>query len=85
MVHKGVQFRIQEAAEPGVWMWEYTIGRRTEDGRVKADLRELAVRKIHQRIDRDLRELHLLSIGSSGPDKPGRPQGRSQGRSRRNR
>jgi hypothetical protein len=78
MVHKGVQFRVQEAAESGVWIWEYKIGMRTEDGRIRADLRELAVRRIHQRIDRDLRELHLQSLGSSGPDKAGRPKGRSR-------
>jgi hypothetical protein len=51
---------------------------RTKDGRITADLRELAVRKIHQRIDRDLRALHLQSLGSNRPDKAGRPQGRSR-------
>jgi hypothetical protein len=78
MVHKGVQFRIQETAEGGVWIWEYKIGMRTEDGRVKADLRELAVRRIHQKIDRDLRELHLQSLGPKGSERTGRPQGRSR-------
>jgi hypothetical protein len=82
MVHKGVEFRIQEAAEGGVWIWEYKIGMRTADGRIKAGLRELAVRRIHQKIDRDLRELHLKALGSNDPNKAGRPQ---QGRSRRNR
>ena len=78
MVHKGVQFRIQEAAKGGVSILEYKIGMRTEDGRIRADLRALAVRRIHQRIDRDLRELHLESLGSSGSDRVGRPQGRSR-------
>jgi hypothetical protein len=78
MVHKGVQFRVQEAAEGGVWIWEYKIGMQTEDGRIRAHLRELAVRRIHQRIDRHLRELHLQSLDSGGTDNAGRPKGRSR-------
>jgi hypothetical protein len=78
MVHKGVRFRLQEATERGVWIWEYKIGMRTEDGRIKAALRELAVRRIHQKIDHDLRELHLQSLGSSEPDRRSRRRGRSR-------
>jgi hypothetical protein len=63
MVHKGIQFTIEEAAEVGAWIWEYKIGARTKSGRIMTGFRELAIRRVHQKIDRDLRELHLRREG----------------------
>jgi hypothetical protein len=59
MVHKGIQFTIDEAAEVGAWIWQYKIGTQAKSGRMMTGFRELAIRRVCQKIDRDLRELHL--------------------------
>ena len=59
MVHRGVHFSIEEIADGGVWRWEYQIGEKTKSGRIETQLRKHAIRNVHRKIDRDLRELHL--------------------------
>jgi hypothetical protein len=59
MVHKGIHFTIEEAAEVGAWIWEYKIGAQIKSGRIVTGFHELAIRRVRQKIDRDLRELHL--------------------------
>ncbi|HWE06073.1 MAG TPA: hypothetical protein VG274_05145 [Rhizomicrobium sp.] len=44
---------------PDTWSWEYQIGRHIKSGRLKAPSRKVALRSIYQKIDRDLREIHL--------------------------
>jgi hypothetical protein len=59
MMHKRIQFTIEEAAEVGAWIWEYKIRAQAKSGRIVAAFRELAIRSVRQKIDRDLRDLHL--------------------------
>jgi hypothetical protein len=59
MIHKGIQFRFEQTATADVWSWEYQIGPETKSGRLKAPTRKSALRSVHQKIDRDLREIHL--------------------------
>jgi hypothetical protein len=59
MIHKGIQFRFEQSATADVWSWEYQIGPETKSGRLKAPSRKAALRSVHQKIDRDLREIHL--------------------------
>ena len=63
MIHKGIQFSFEQTAVPDVWSWEYQIDQQTKSGRVKAPSRKAALRNVHQRIDRDLREIHLRTGG----------------------
>jgi hypothetical protein len=59
MIHKGIQFSFEQTAMPDIWSWEYQIGRHTKTGRLKAASRKVALRSVYQKIDRDLREIHL--------------------------
>jgi hypothetical protein len=59
MIHKGIQFSFEQTAMPDTWSWEYQIGRHIKSGRLKAPSRKVALRSIYQKIDRDLREIHL--------------------------
>jgi hypothetical protein len=59
MIHKGIQFSFEPTAMPDVWSWKYQIGAHIKTGRLKALSRKAALRGVHQKIDRDLREIHL--------------------------
>src|SRR5438105_14812493 len=59
MVHKGIRFTVERATGSEVWIWEYKIGFRTKTGRLNFYPREVAIRRIRQKIDRDLREEYL--------------------------
>jgi hypothetical protein len=63
MIHKGIQFNFEQTAMPEVWSWKYQIGTHTKTGRLKALSRKAALRGVHQKIDRDLREIHLRTGG----------------------
>jgi hypothetical protein len=67
MVHKGIRFIIQRPAGSDVWIWEYEIGPQTKAGRLHLYPREVAIKRIHQKIDRDIRELHLQRPPKSRP------------------
>jgi hypothetical protein len=64
MIHKGIQFRFEQTATADVWSWEYQIGPHIKSGRLKAPSRKAALRGVHQKIDRDLREIHLRTGGN---------------------
>ena len=59
MVHKGIRFTVERAAGADVWIWEYRIGPQTKTGRLNLYAREVAVRRVRQKIDRDLRDQYL--------------------------
>jgi hypothetical protein len=61
MIHKGIEFSFEQTALPDVWSWKYKIGHHIKSGRLKAPSRRAALRGVHQKIDRDLREIHLKS------------------------
>src|SRR5580692_11143588 len=63
MIHKGIQFSLEQTATPEIWGWEYRIGRHIKTGRLKAASRKLALRGVHRKIDHDLRDIHLRSTG----------------------
>jgi hypothetical protein len=54
IVHNGVEY-ILTAMAPGLWKWQCQIGDRIKTGRVKANLRLLAERRIQMAINRELR------------------------------
>ena len=60
MVHKNIRFTLEEI-ETGMWAWKYTIGGEIKSGDLSVDSRKVAIRKIHQMIDRDLRIRHIAA------------------------
>jgi hypothetical protein len=55
MTYKGIDFSVASAA-PGVWKWQFRIGNRIKTGKTETNINLLAIRRVHLRIDRELRE-----------------------------
>jgi hypothetical protein len=55
MTYKGIDYTVAPAA-PGVWTWQFRIGDRVKTGKTETNLNLLAIRRVHLRIDRELRE-----------------------------
>ncbi len=55
MVHRGVEYTVTMSA-PGVWQWQFRIGDTVKTGKTETNLRPLAIRRVHQRIDRELKK-----------------------------
>ena len=60
MNRRGVEFTLVQI-EPGVWQWRFQIGETVSTGKTQASLMGLAVRRVGQRIDRELRKLRNLA------------------------
>jgi hypothetical protein len=52
MNHKGVEFTVTQA-EPGLWKWQFQIGKTVTTGKTQSNLMGVAARRV-QRIDREL-------------------------------
>ena len=52
------RFFLQEI-EKDVWKWEYAIGPQTQSGTFPATTRAKATRRVHQKMNRDLRIQYL--------------------------
>jgi hypothetical protein len=55
MIHKGVEYTVTPTA-PNIWKWQFRIGDKEISGRTEARLYLLAIRRVQQRIDRELRK-----------------------------
>jgi hypothetical protein len=55
MIYKGVEFTVT-AVTPGIWKWQFRIGERLVTGKTEAKLNLLAIRRVHLRIDRELKK-----------------------------
>ncbi|VIO69738.1 hypothetical protein [Bradyrhizobium ivorense] len=53
MQHRGVQFSIREAL-PGEWRYSFKIDGKTINGKTQTRLQLLAVRRVKDRISREL-------------------------------
>ncbi|MDO9060277.1 MAG: hypothetical protein Q7U92_14825 [Bradyrhizobium sp.] len=56
MVHRGVEYSVTQSA-PGVWQWQFRIGDAVKSGKTETNIRLLAIRRVHLRIDRELKKL----------------------------
>jgi hypothetical protein len=54
-MHRGVHFSLERNTAPGYWRYAYTIHDKVRSGRVQGRLPLLAIRRVHMRIDRDMR------------------------------
>ncbi len=56
MRYKDVDFTLIESTTPGVWHYQFQIGSPVKSGRIEAKLDLLAMRRMQERIDRELRK-----------------------------
>lgn len=55
MMHRGVEYTVTMSA-PGVWKWQFRIGDTVKTGKTETNIRPLAIRRVRQQIDRELRK-----------------------------
>ena len=55
MIYKGVEFTVT-AVSPDIWKWQFHIGEMLVAGKTEAKLNLLAIRRVHLRIDRELKK-----------------------------
>jgi hypothetical protein len=53
MNRRGVEFTVTQA-EPGLWKWQFQIGKTVTTGKTQSKLIGMAARRVQQRIDREL-------------------------------
>ena len=67
MIHKGVQYSVAAAAEPGVWRWQFQVGDTVRTGKTQTRLGAMAIRRVQVKIDAALKAL-ASSIANQGSD-----------------
>ncbi len=55
MNRRGIEFSVVQV-EPGLWQWQFRVGKTLTTGKTKTNLKGLAARRAQQRIDRELRK-----------------------------
>jgi len=55
MNHRGVEYTVAMTAVPGVWKWQFRIGTELKTGKTETRISLLAIRRVEQRIDRELK------------------------------
>jgi hypothetical protein len=61
MIHRGIEFTLL-LIEPGLWQWQFQIGKTVTTGKTHTSLRKLAIRRAEARIDGTLRKLNANPI-----------------------
>ena len=55
MMHRGIEYSVTQSA-PGVWQWQFRIGDAVVSGKTETNISQLAVRRVHLRINRELKK-----------------------------
>ena len=55
MIYKGIEYSVVEAAEPGIWKWQFKIGSQVKTGVTATKLYLLASRRAQLKINQALR------------------------------
>ncbi|MDO9560071.1 MAG: hypothetical protein Q7J60_00460 [Bradyrhizobium sp.] len=55
MMHRGVEYTVTQSA-PGVWQWQFRIGDAVISGKTESNIRQLAIRRVQLRINRELKK-----------------------------
>jgi hypothetical protein len=63
MIRKGIEFTVR-LIEPGLWKWQFQIGRAVTNGRTHTNLIGMATRRAESRIDRALRQVKAAALDS---------------------
>jgi hypothetical protein len=56
MNHKGVEYMLVTTATPDIWIWQFRIGDAVKTGKTETRINLLAIRRVQQRIDRELKQ-----------------------------
>ena len=57
-MHRGIEYTVTPSA-PGIWQWQFRLGDAVIAGRTETRIRQLAIRRVHLRIDRELKKIAL--------------------------
>jgi hypothetical protein len=57
MIHKGIEYTLAMTATPGIWQWQFRIGDSFKTGKTETMIQLLAIRRVQQRIDRELKDV----------------------------
>ena len=60
MKRKGVEFSLMQVG-PGLWKWQFQIGETVRTGNTQTHLMGMAVHRVQQKIDRELKEARDLT------------------------
>ena len=55
VIYRGVEYSVTATGEPDVWQWQFQIGERSTAGKTRTRLVHMAARRVHMRIDAELR------------------------------
>ena len=55
MIHGGVEYTFATTAAPDVWKWQFRVGDKVKTGKTETRINLLAIRRVQQRIDRELK------------------------------
>ena len=56
MNYRGVEYTVVPASTPGVWQWQFRIGDKVKAGATRTNLKLMAIRRVEERIDRELKQ-----------------------------
>jgi hypothetical protein len=51
-----VEYTVERTTTPGVWKWQFRIGDKVVTGKTETAIYFLAIRRVQQRIDRELKK-----------------------------
>jgi hypothetical protein len=57
MIHKGIEYTLVMTSTPGIWKWQFQIGDELKTGKTETRIQFLAIRRVQQRINRELKEV----------------------------
>ena len=59
VIYRGVEYSATATDEPDVWQWRFQIGERSTAGKTRTRLVHMAARRVHMRIDAELRAFRI--------------------------
>ena len=63
MIYKGVEYSVTATGEPDIWQWRFQIGERSAAGKTRTRLVHMAARRVHMRIDTELKASRIPELG----------------------
>lgn len=65
MMYKGIEYSVVEAAEPGIWKWQFQIGGQIKTGVTATRLFLLASRRVQLKINQAISAQPVQFLGES--------------------
>ena len=70
MTHNGINYTVTPGADARIWHWQFELAGRLIVGKTRTSLRQLAIRRVEQRIDRELKQLRPKARGRLSDTSP---------------